>query len=61
MRGTIGGAPICLSGPVGFTTVAIGFGPFLYASSLDFSLIKKIKKFLTPRGSNLFFPLASNC
>jgi hypothetical protein len=45
MRGTIGGAPICLSGPVGFTTVAIGVGPFLYTSSLDFSTYLKIKKF----------------
>jgi hypothetical protein len=42
MRGTIGGAPICLSGPVGFTTVAICVGPFLYASSLAFSIYLKI-------------------
>src|SRR5713101_9611451 len=31
MRGTIGGAPICLIGAVGFATVAIGFRPFLYS------------------------------
>jgi len=48
MRGTIGGAPICLSGPVGFTTVAIGFGPFLYTSSLDFSFYQKLKVFNHP-------------
>jgi hypothetical protein len=48
MRGTIGGAPICLSGPVGFTTVAIGVGPFLYASSLDFSIYKNSKVFHCP-------------
>jgi hypothetical protein len=29
MRGTIGGAPICLVGVVGFATVAIGIGPFV--------------------------------
>jgi hypothetical protein len=29
MRGTIGGAPICLPGIVGFATVAIGVGPFV--------------------------------
>src|SRR5271155_4463195 len=62
MRGTIGGAPICLSGPVGFTTVAIGFGPFLYASSLDFfdRLTFKIKIFSTTRGPKLFSPLAAS-
>jgi hypothetical protein len=48
MRGTIGGAPICLSGPVGFTTVAIGVGPFLYTSSLDFSIHQKLKVFNYP-------------
>jgi hypothetical protein len=48
MRGTIGGAPICLSGPVGFTTVAIGVGPFLYTSSLDFSIYQKLKVFNHP-------------
>ena len=32
MRGTIGGAPICLPGIVGFATVAIGVGPFLCLS-----------------------------
>src|SRR5437016_12009460 len=31
MRGTIGGVPICLVGAVGFATVAIGVGPFVYA------------------------------
>src|SRR6266481_3920101 len=31
MRGTIGGAPICLVGVVGFATVAIGVGPFVYS------------------------------
>jgi hypothetical protein len=50
MRGTIGGAPICLSGPVGFTTVAIGVGPFLYTSSLDFSTYLKIKNFSAAPG-----------
>jgi len=54
MRGTIGGAPICLSGPVGFTTVAIGFGPFLYTSSLDFSIYLKIKNFSVARGLKSF-------
>ncbi len=29
MRGTIGGAPICLPGIVGFATVAISVGPFV--------------------------------
>src|SRR6476660_6029783 len=29
MRGTMGGAPICLVGVVGFATVAIGIGPFV--------------------------------
>jgi hypothetical protein len=31
MRGTIGGAPICFVGAVGFATVAIGVGPFVYS------------------------------
>jgi hypothetical protein len=57
MRGTIGGAPICLSGPVGFTTVAIGFGPFLYASSLDFSFYEKLKSFQLPGVCNPLFAL----
>src|SRR5882762_9245502 len=34
MRGTMGGAPICLVGAVGFATVAIGVGPFLYSICL---------------------------
>src|SRR5260370_10714992 len=34
MRGTMGGAAICLVGAVGFATVAIGFGPFVYAICL---------------------------
>src|SRR5271163_4725323 len=63
MRGTIGGAPICLSGPVGFTTVAIGFGPFLYASSLDFSFYHKLKAFNHPeveiRATALCYPFAA--
>src|ERR1700737_1319237 len=31
MRGTTGGVPICLVGAVGFATVAIGVGPFVYS------------------------------
>src|SRR5439155_22252430 len=34
MRGTMGGAPICLVGVVGFATVAIGVGPFVYSICL---------------------------
>src|SRR5437667_10131799 len=34
MRGTMGGAPICLVGAVGFATVAIGVGPFVYSICL---------------------------
>jgi hypothetical protein len=33
---------------VGFTTVAIGVGPFLYTSSLDFSIHQKLKVFNYP-------------
>jgi len=35
MRGTMGGAPICLVGAVGFATVAIGVGPFVYSICLQ--------------------------
>src|SRR5436309_11745115 len=35
MRGTMGGAPICLVGVVGFATVAIGVGPFVYSICLS--------------------------
>src|SRR6202030_87806 len=35
MRGTMGGAPICLVGAVGFATVAIGSGPFLKSVRLE--------------------------
>src|SRR5438445_6917949 len=38
MRGTIGGVPICLVGAVGFATVAIGVGPFVYAIYLRSSV-----------------------
>src|ERR1700682_5393585 len=34
MRGTMGGVPICLVGAVGFATVAIGVGPFVYSICL---------------------------
>src|SRR5438132_12062804 len=34
MRGTMGGARICLVGAVGFATVAIGVGPFVYSICL---------------------------
>jgi hypothetical protein len=55
MRGTIGGAPICRNGDVGFATVAIGFGPFLYASSLDFSVLNLVNtnRYSTTRGLKL--------
>jgi len=39
MRGTMGGAPICLVGAVGFATVAIGVGPFVYAICLRNSVL----------------------
>jgi hypothetical protein len=38
MRGTMGGVPICLVGAVGFATVAIGVGPFVYAIFLKNSV-----------------------
>src|ERR1700687_1105109 len=38
MRGTMGGVPICLVGAVGFATVAIGVGPFVYSICLKFCL-----------------------
>src|SRR5689334_7118033 len=57
MRGTIGGAPICLNGDVGFATVAIGFRPFLYSivssASRDSSLRLMDQKRLSIR-CNLF-------
>src|SRR3979490_2807935 len=39
IRGTMGGAPICLVGAVGFATVAIGVGPFIYAICLRNSVL----------------------
>src|SRR5882757_621202 len=38
MRGTRGGVPICLVGAVGFATVAIGVGPFVYSICLNKSV-----------------------
>ena len=35
----MGGAPICLVGVVGFATVAIGVGPFVYSICLSNSAL----------------------
>jgi hypothetical protein len=35
----MGGAPICLVGVVGFATVAIGVGPFVYSICLKTSVL----------------------
>jgi hypothetical protein len=59
MRGTIGGEPICLVGAVGFATVAIGVGPFVYSICLRKSV------FTWPIFQNLLnensaYPFAAN-
>jgi hypothetical protein len=43
MRGTMGGAPICLVGAVGFATVAIGSGPFVKSVSSERCLKIQVK------------------
>src|SRR5215831_5000416 len=46
IRGTRGGAPICLIGAVGFATVAIKFGPFLCASFSITNTVLRARKLL---------------
>ncbi|HMI54249.1 MAG TPA: hypothetical protein VK525_22260 [Candidatus Saccharimonadales bacterium] len=51
MRGTIGGAPIWRIGAVGFATVAIGVGPFVYSSDV----IKSCKISVPVLGRTAYF------
>src|SRR6266849_6460233 len=59
MRGTMGGAPICLVGAVGFATVAIGVGPFVYSIDLRNSVFTW-PKFKISLEMNSIYPLAAN-
>jgi hypothetical protein len=43
MRGTMGGAPICRIGAVGFATVAIGVGPFVNSFYAACFLLMKLE------------------